>query len=662
MLKRIIVVGILFFILVLVNHFINLYILKSAIHDLQANAITNGSSCIDKWVQKRILEMQRVQNVISHKYLSNDKKEIQRIMNSSALMTYFSYMFSYYENDIVISSQNNKEQLSNDMLSSPLYNEAIKNNKSIITEPHISSTLGELAVSVCTPSKDKEGKIGILCGVIPFKLIEKEVLNIALPYKGKAFLIDENKKILVHHDHNQLFKTFAYKLNDNDKLVANTSDLNQCIFSLTHITHTKWYLVVQLDKDNVYERVNFQLLINFIIYGISLAIFIWLNLFYNRYQRQNEEKLKKAQTLLEHFMNYSDRGILIATDKNKIRFYNKRLTQLLNFEEDLHNTILFKESKLFQIFSLPVKKAIIKAIEEVKEKNKNHEKTFLFQDKTEKLYFFFTIIAVVNKKGHYDGTILFIKDVSEVEEYKKNEKEQEAIVFQQSKMADLGEMMGAISHQWRQPLNSVSILLGNLLQFKEMKCLDDETFKTNIEHALTNTHYLAKTIDTFLDFYRSDKKLESFDIVEAIKDTNFILEPYFKNSCINIEIVEDTVKYSCFNYKNEFQQIIASLLLNSRDALLESNSNEKMYIKISIKEKEFNYQISIEDNGIGIDLSIKEALFRPFKTTKGEKGTGTGLYLSKLIARKKLLGDLSLVSSQNPTVFKLSMLKNVRGH
>lgn len=651
----------LFFILVLANYFINLYILKSAIHDFQVQTIENGSNRIVKWLKTNIDVVQIVQSLVVDKDHKDDQSLIQNIIEDSSSVANFAYMFIAYEDNITISSKPLNNPLIHPTVTKSWYQETVANEGMTITEPYLSSTLNSIVVSICMPVKDKRAQKGVLCGVLPLDYIKKEVLNISLPYNGKAFLVDKHHKILVHQEDQQLFKTFLYTLENKYDLITTDVHLKNYIFSHGFIDYAKWHLILQLDKNKAYERANLQLLLNFLIYGTSLIVFFILLLFYNRNQGLSNKKLKKAQALLQCFIQSEERGFLIADNNHNITYYNNEFIRLLEIPELKLNLIKLSEASiLFQSLPFGICDSLDKMLKATIKKEKTYTNTFTFSYKQIKKYLLFTSIPVKDSSGKYNGTILFIENVAKEALKNKLKQEQEAILFQQSKMADLGEMLGAISHQWSQPLNALSILLGNLLQFKEIGCLDDTILKENLEHALSNTRYLASTVDTFRDFYRPDKKIQSFDIIEAISHTIFILEPYFKNTGIKIDIVEEKMKYNCYNHKNEFQQVIASLMLNSKDALLGQTPHKDKYIKIQIEESDGNYQIKIEDNGSGIDLSIKETLFQSFETTKGKKGTGNGLYLSKLIARKKLLGDLTLLSSSSPTVFFLSMSKKLK--
>lgn len=238
----------------------------------------------------------------------------------------------------------------------------------------------------------------------------------------------------------------------------------------------------------------------------------------------------------------------------------------------------------------------------------------------------------------------------------QTKREYEMMLFSQAKMAELGQMIAAISHQWIQPLNSLGIFLGNLVQFKKLGKMSDEIFYDNIQRSLQNIDYMASTMNTFKNFYKLETKTQIFDVKQAVLDTIFIL--FSKSSSINIKvIVKKGGEYTCQNYINEFKQIIACLIQNSKQALQESKNKKRARIVVSIKQSNTHFEIRIIDNGAGIDGKYQDKIFTPFSSTKGS--SGLGLYISKLIACKKLGGDLELIRHKNPTIFMLKISKKV---
>lgn len=653
----IVIISIIFFLLVVTNYFINLHILKSTINDLQTNAINNASERVINWMERNINSVKTVKHIIHNMDHIQEQYYIKDIIEHCSLVANFAYMFIGYNDNVIISSRPFLKPLTYNTTSRPWYKNTINTNKITITKPYISNTLKKPVVAVCIKIKDKRNQQGVLCGILPLEEINKNILNISLPYDGSLFLVDQNKKILVHRDSDKLFKYFNPHLDKN----ADLTITNKYIFSQGKIKYTNWSLISQLDKAKVYERVDFQLKVNMMIYFISLVVFLWLNLFYNKKNAQSQARAKRSQALMRCFIESDDRGCLITDDKHNVTYMNNEFTHLLGVTEQ--NPADIDLSNCAQNFKKPPAwtcSCLEKMFKATKEKKKSFTNTFSFFHEEKKVFLFFTSIPVKNSKQEYKGLMLIVHDVTNKELNKQEHKEQEDILIQQTKMADLGEMLGAISHQWRQPLNSLSLLLGNILQFKQMNCLSDDILNENIKHALENTKYLTNTINTFQDFYLPNKKIQTFDLLDAINETNHILEPYFKNSEVVTKIISDKKNYICYSYKNEFQQIISCLILNAKDAICENSSVINKAIEIIIEEKQSNYCIKVIDYAKGISPSIEKSLFKPFQTTKGKKGTGSGLYLSKLIAKNKLLGDLNVLSYKDPTAFLFTFPKVIK--
>lgn len=649
-----------FFVLIIANYWVNLHVLKGSIYDLQVQSMRDISNHINKWLETKIDAIHITQAFIVELSPDNDKKRICEILQNCSRMAGFASMFIGYNNTMTISSKNGYILQSYHNISNFWYQTTILNNKVTITEPYKDDELQDMVVSICMPFNKKNNLQGVLCGTLPIEYIKSEILDISLPYDGNAFIVDQNQHILAHKDDKKLFNTFTYNLNQHScTLTTDNCDYEKYIFSYAYIDFPKWYIIAQLDKKKLYEKVDLQLEINILIYGISLTLFLILNLFYNYRGYKNAEKLIRAQTLIHSFIDHNEKGFLIADNDQNVTYYNQQFFNLLHVTKiKPEKSFLSVKNLLVNYFPRKTQHDIANKIQTILKKQITCETKFNICYENTTIAFLCTLSPVINTQCICQGIIIILEDITQKEKAKLEKKEQEDILFQQSKMADLGEMIGAISHQWRQPLNAISIMMGNLLQFKEMGYLDDAIFEENINRTLCNVHYLSNTLDTFRNFYKPSQNLQLFNIEETVKETLLIIDPYFKSSEITIKISKEIQNDLCHNYKNEFQQIIASLMLNAKDALLATNKNQNKQINIRIEETDTAYHLKIGDNGPGIKTTFRPMLFKPFKTTKGVKGTGNGLYISQLIARRKLQGELSLLSYENPTIFLLSILKN----
>ena len=226
------------------------------------------------------------------------------------------------------------------------------------------------------------------------------------------------------------------------------------------------------------------------------------------------------------------------------------------------------------------------------------------------------------------------------EEVIKNKENQE-ILFQQSKMASMGEMIGNIAHQWRQPLNALSALNVSLsMKYNAGKLTKEDvfTFKEKSNHLIQR---MSDTINDFRNFFYPDKSVERFRVDKAIEDAiNFIKGSYRIN---NIKIINySSCKLDIKNHKNELIQVLLNIFNNSKDAIKEFNSKKGVVI-IDVIILENYIKITIQDNGGGIDQEIIDRVFEPYFTTKfKDEGTGIGLYMSKMIVEESMGGRLKL--------------------
>jgi len=228
----------------------------------------------------------------------------------------------------------------------------------------------------------------------------------------------------------------------------------------------------------------------------------------------------------------------------------------------------------------------------------------------------------------------------------KAKEEQKELLVHQSKLASMGEMIGNIAHQWRQPLTHLGYTLMNIGEAQKYGELDDATLNKKIDEANTQLHFMSQTIDDFKDFYAPNKTKEDFSLFSATKETLEIMKNTLKQKDIKtqINIKEDTTIH---NYKNEYKQVLLNLLSNAKDALIERNISAP-YIYITI-DKESVY---VEDNAGGIKKDVIKRIFEPYFSTK-ESNTGIGLYMSKMIAERNMGMKLIVQNNTEGAVFTL---------
>lgn len=228
--------------------------------------------------------------------------------------------------------------------------------------------------------------------------------------------------------------------------------------------------------------------------------------------------------------------------------------------------------------------------------------------------------------------------------------EQERLLIHQSRLAAMGEMIGAIAHQWRQPLNALSLVLQNQYINYQTGQLNDLAMSRSMEKSERLINKMSTTIDDFRNFFKPNKHAERFNINNLVHTTVNLLDAQFKSHNIEINIdCEDNLNIKGF--QGEFSQVILNLLNNAKDMLLERQISLPK-ITISAHQVPSGVSIKVVDNAGGIPDAIKNQIYDPYFTTKEEgKGTGIGLYMSKMIVESNMQGKLYAFNNPEGATF-----------
>ncbi|MBJ6727370.1 sensor histidine kinase [Geomesophilobacter sediminis] len=222
-------------------------------------------------------------------------------------------------------------------------------------------------------------------------------------------------------------------------------------------------------------------------------------------------------------------------------------------------------------------------------------------------------------------------------------REQEQVMIKQSRQAALGEMIGNIAHQWRQPLNSLGLIVQGLPLYHEAGLITRDLMDQCVHDAMAHINHMSQTIEDFRNFFKPEKDMVDFDVNQAIRQALSLVEGNFSSQAVEVSL-DLTPGRTVRGYPNEFAQVLLILLLNARDEMI-----RRQVVPGRVTIRTFadggHCGITVSDNAGGISGDIIDRIFEPYFSTKGVQGTGIGLYMAKNIIEKNMNGRLTVRNS-----------------
>ena len=250
-----------------------------------------------------------------------------------------------------------------------------------------------------------------------------------------------------------------------------------------------------------------------------------------------------------------------------------------------------------------------------------------------------------------DGWACFssVRDIADRLKLEKENEEKEQLLIQQSRMASLGEMIGAIAHQWKQPLNAISMAAGMIPD-----STSPEELKETEEIIIRQVDFLSRTINEFRDFFRPNQEKKPFRACESAEKLMRIMAPVLRREKIAVTI-HSHEHFNFVGQGNEFQQVLLNIISNARDAFAERDIQNRT-VDIYPEKKGRTGVIRIRDNAGGIpETLLPQKLFEAYVTTKGDLGTGIGLSLSRRIVEDRMGGKLSARNVEGGAEFSIEV-------
>ncbi|WP_457602509.1 transporter substrate-binding domain-containing protein [Nitratifractor sp.] len=233
-------------------------------------------------------------------------------------------------------------------------------------------------------------------------------------------------------------------------------------------------------------------------------------------------------------------------------------------------------------------------------------------------------------------------------------REKDRMVFHQNRLAQMGEMISMIAHQWRQPLNNLSILNQSLQHHHRQGRLTAERLQTFEKSSTALIRQMSKTIDDFRNFFRPDKKAVTFTLDQVVEQVREIVAPVLEKEAIRLNIDVPSQSLQLTGYPNELGQVLLNLVNNAKDAFESNNKIKEKWIRLTIEDGKDSVRLIVEDNAGGIPAEYIDKIFDPYFSTKNAKnGTGLGLYISRQIVEEHMKGKLWAVNTEVGARFEM---------
>lgn len=455
------------------------------------------------------------------------------------------------------------------------------------------------------------------------------------------------------------------------------SILNKAVASLAPVTQEQIF-----DKwiDVKYKKITDYTLVWQIVF-ISLMLII-ITLFWNR--RLNKE-IKKRKIIEKDLQETTDAHIdfladlpigIVSSDLTgkESSYCNKTFSQMFGWDFADIDTVdkWFNKAYPDEEYRASVIKVWGEKVEEAEKNNKPYSTPMEVKvrckdgsDKwchanyyEKKQFLHAGIFVDISERKNVENQLLDLNVSLEEKvkiEVQKNEKHQ-VLMMQQSKLAQMGEMIENIAHQWRQPLAQINAAVLMVDAIMDKNSFQNDSVQKRLLEIEFLTKHMSNTISDFKNFYSQDKTKELFSFSKIVEDSLQIVRDSLHSFYIEVKVDIDK-NYTYFGYPNELQQVIVVMISNAKDILVERNTDNPE-IMIEVKENSQGYIISICDNAGGIEEGNIDKIFEPYFTTKHKtQGTGLGLYMSKIVIEDGQRGILKARNEEHGACFEITLFK-----
>ena len=416
-------------------------------------------------------------------------------------------------------------------------------------------------------------------------------------------------------------------------------------FNLDVSKHINNPIIINEPASVYKEHTKFFLLSIIIIIVLSIIVIIL---------KANIQKREKVELELSNRLEFDK--VLLDTIPNPIYYKNiegKFLgcnTSFSNLVNSSRNEIIGKTA--FDFFPLNVASKNTQIDQELLNTFATSTSEFTFYTPSNEMKHIILNKAVYkNIDGSVGGIVCIMDDMTE-------RVQQKQFLIQQSKLAEMGDMVAAIAHQWNEPLVELSALVQDIQTSYLLNELKDMEVKDFVNDSMIQIKYMSRTLSDFRNFLKPSTKKKLFSISKALTEINEIIgkQVFYSNIQMSFNYKNENEELLIYGYENEFKQVLLNLINNAKNKIVEKDFDysKKARIDINIQRTSTHNIIEIADDGGKIDESIIDSIFEPYFSTK-PNGTGIGLYMAKVIIEDKMRGTITVKNDDNNVIFTIKL-------
>lgn len=563
----------------------------------------------------------------------------------------------------------------------PWYKRALAGDVTAFTTPYVDMTTNKMVIAIVKPLMVDNRFAGVLSADIILDTLRQNVMNVKIGESGYTFIIDRQGTVLVHPDESLLMTTKIQESDENLQTILAYFDAagsgsyyyhfkgEDKMLSFQRLTHTNWFLCTTVLKKEAYVLAKntvmlfamgmvFKILgaliaLLFMVVGGSVLILVISKRRFEKIVSEHKALLsgkdrdligeisrrKEIETRYQTLFNVATNAILLSKNFRFIECNEKAVAMFgLARDQVIGKTMLELSSDVQQDGRASRATFDRIANQLAAGQQLSFEWAFKRSDETE----FPAEVGLKNLRLDSETVTLYsVWDIS-----KRANAEHE--LRQVQKMAAMGEMLSAIAHQWRQPLNALSIYIASLPSAFYNKLITKEFIDKLVKEADSQIQFMSTTINDFRQYFRPSNSKQAFSVKDAVDSAVKLIKPQLRQNAISLEMNDLTPLQEryIFGYKNEFVHVMVNIISNAKDAIKEKarlsgagQSPGRIGLNADIHGNAL--VLRIRDTGGGIPGSLLTKIFTPYFTTKGTStGTGIGLYMAKRIVEIEMFGRI----------------------